>query len=64
MQAKSLVIVLGCMLLSACGIKGPLYMPPPPAEGKAARTDSRAGADDNKPFVTPDDGLPPALRPR
>lgn len=60
MQAKSLVIALGCMLLSACGIKGPLYMPAPTAEGTAAGT----GADDSKPFATPDDGLPPALKPR
>ena len=64
MQAKSLLIVLGCMLLSACGIKGPLYMPAPAAEGKAAKAGPKVGADDNKTFATPDGDLPPALKPR
>ncbi|TAH44417.1 MAG: hypothetical protein EYC67_13425 [Betaproteobacteria bacterium] len=64
MKAKSLLIVLGCTLLSACGIKGPLFMPAPTAEGRTAKAVPRAGADDNKPFVTPDDGLPPVLKPR
>lgn len=64
MQAKSFVIVLGCTLLSACGIKGPLYMPAPGAQGKPSQAGSEAGADHSKPFITPDDGLPPALKPR
>ncbi|MBS0545425.1 MAG: lipoprotein [Proteobacteria bacterium] len=64
MQAKSLVIVLGCMLLSACGIKGPLYMPAPAAKGQPEKAAPQTGADDSKRFVTPEDGLPPALRPR
>lgn len=64
MQAKFLVIMLGCMLLSACGIKGPLYMPAPASRGQADKVAPQAGADDSKRFVTPEDGLPPALRPR
>mgnify|MGYP001769817419 CR=1 FL=1 len=64
MQAKSFVILLGCALLSACGIKGPLYLPAPDAQKKAGPPQAQTGADHNKPFTTPDEGLPPALKPR
>ena len=43
-------IALCCALLSACGIKGPLYLPPPPGAPAA----SSAGADHNKPLMRPE----------
>ncbi|MFR9720355.1 LPS translocon maturation chaperone LptM [Aeromonas diversa] len=30
--AKGLVAILLCLGLTACGLKGPLYMPPPPEQ--------------------------------
>ncbi|MGD9871452.1 MAG: lipoprotein [Thauera sp.] len=50
MRTKLPLIALCCALLSACGIKGPLYLPPPPGAPAA----SSAGADHNKPIVPPD----------
>lgn len=50
MRAKLPLIALCCALLSACGIKGPLYLPPPPGTSPAAD----AGADHSKPIVPPD----------
>ena len=49
MRAKFTVIALACALLSACGIKGPLYLPAP---GSTAQP--QAGADHSKPIVPPD----------
>ena len=40
---------LACALLSACGIKGPLYLPAP---GSTAQPE--AGADHSKPIVPQD----------
>ena len=49
MRAKFTVIALACALLSACGIKGPLYLPAP---GSTAQLE--AGADHSKPIVPQD----------
>ena len=51
MRAKFTVIALACALLSACGIKGPLYLPAPQtsASGQPA-----SGADHNKPLMRPE----------
>ena len=49
MRAKFTVIALACALLSACGIKGPLYLPSP---GSTAQPE--AGADHSKPIVPQD----------
>ena len=49
MRVKSTAIVLACALLSACGIKGPLYLPAP---GSTAQPE--AGADHSKPIVPQD----------
>ncbi|MBP7442138.1 MAG: lipoprotein [Thauera sp.] len=49
MRAKFTVIALACALLSACGIKGPLYLPAP---GSTAQPE--AGADHSKPIVPQD----------
>ncbi len=49
MRAKLPLIALACALLSACGIKGPLYLPAP---GPA--TQPQAGADHSKPIVPQD----------
>lgn len=49
MRAKLPVIALACALLSACGIKGPLYLPAP---GSTAQP--QAGADHSKPIIPPD----------
>jgi predicted small lipoprotein YifL len=49
MRAKLPVIALACALLSACGIKGPLYLPTP---GSTAQPE--AGADHSKPIVPQD----------
>ncbi len=49
MRAKFTVIALACALLSACGIKGPLYLPAPGTTAPPA-----AGADHSKPVVPPD----------
>lgn len=49
MRAKLPVIALACALLSACGIKGPLYLPDPGTTAPPA-----AGADHSKPIVPPD----------
>jgi len=51
MQAKFTAIALVCALLSACGIKGPLYLPAPKtgASGQPA-----SGADHNKAIQPPD----------
>lgn len=43
------MIALACALLSACGIKGPLYLPAPGTTAPPA-----AGADHSKPVVPPD----------
>jgi len=43
------LIALVCALLSACGIKGPLYLPAPGTTAPPA-----AGADHSKPVVPPD----------
>ncbi|MBA4108152.1 MAG: hypothetical protein C0487_00950 [Leptothrix sp. (in: Bacteria)] len=34
------LVLLGTLLLSACGQKGPLYLPPPPDQGAAASAPS------------------------
>ncbi|CAM5336793.1 MULTISPECIES: lipoprotein [Thauera] len=47
MRAKLTAIALACALLSACGIKGPLYLPAPGGQAPA-------GADHNKPIVPAD----------
>ena len=44
MRAKFPAIALACALLSACGIKGALYLPAP----------GTVGADHSKPVVPPD----------
>ena len=51
MRAKITTIALACALLSACGIKGPLYLPAPKTgtPGPAA-----PGADHSKPVLHPD----------
>ncbi|MDX5410103.1 MAG: lipoprotein [Thauera sp.] len=49
MRAKLPLIALVCALLSACGIKGPLYLPAPGTTAPPA-----AGADHSKPVVPPD----------
>lgn len=49
MRAKLPSIALACALLSACGIKGPLYLPAP-----GTNTAPPAGADHSKPVVPPD----------
>ncbi len=49
MRAKFTVIALACALLSACGIKGPLYLPAPGSTSQPA-----AGADHSKPIVPQD----------
>ena len=49
MRVKTTVIALACALVSACGIKGPLYLPEP-----GTSPASSAGADHNKPLVPPD----------
>jgi len=49
MRAKFPLIALVCALLSACGIKGPLYLPAPGTTAPPA-----AGADHSKPVVPPD----------
>ena len=49
MRARIPFIALCCALLSACGIKGPLYLPEP-----GTSPASSAGADHNKPLVPPD----------
>ncbi len=51
MRVKSTAIVLACALLSACGIKGPLYLPAPQT-GTSGQPAS--GADHNKPILPPD----------
>ena len=49
MRVRLPAIALACALLSACGIKGPLYLPAP---GTAAPPP--AGADHSKPVVPKD----------
>lgn len=49
MQGKFPLIALLCALLSACGIKGPLYLPAPTTTGQPA-----PGADHNKPIIPPE----------
>jgi predicted small lipoprotein YifL len=49
MRAKFPAIALACALLSACGIKGALYLPAPGTAAAAA-----VGADHSKPVVPPD----------
>lgn len=49
MRAKLPVIALACALLSACGIKGPLYLPAP-----GTVSPPPAGADHSKPVVPSD----------
>ena len=49
MRAKLPVIALACALLSACGIKGPLYLPAP-----GSTSQPEAGADHSKPIVPQD----------
>lgn len=60
MQAKLVAIALVCALLSACGIKGPLYLPTPSAKAPAAQ--SVPGADHNK-TATDADSRSPDLPP-
>lgn len=43
------MIALACALLSACGIKGPLYLPTP-----GSTSQPEAGADHSKPIIPPD----------
>jgi predicted small lipoprotein YifL len=50
MRAKLPTIALACALLSACGIKGPLYLPAPGAGNAPAEQ----GADHSKPILPPD----------
>ena len=49
MRAKIPLIALACALLSACGIKGPLYLPAPGSTGQP-----EPGADHSKPVVPQD----------
>ncbi|MCK6408085.1 lipoprotein [Thauera sp.] len=49
MRAKLPAIALACALLSACGIKGPLYLPAP-----GTTTAPATGADHSKPVLPPD----------
>ena len=49
MRAKFPLTALVCALLSASGIKGPLYLPAPGTTAPPA-----AGADHSKPVVPPD----------
>ena len=42
-------LALACSLLSACGIKGPLYLPAP-----GTSVPPPAGADHSKPVIPPD----------
>ena len=49
MRARLPAIALASALLSACGIKGPLYLPAP-----GTTTSPPAGADHSKPIVPQD----------
>ena len=49
MRVQLPAIALACALLSACGIKGPLYLPAPGATAAPP-----AGADHSKPVLPPD----------
>ena len=49
MRVQLPAIALACALLTACGIKGPLYLPAPGTTAPPA-----AGADHSKPVVPPD----------
>ncbi len=51
MRAKLPAIALACALLSACGIKGPLYLPAP---GAKVPSQPDTGADHNKPLLPAD----------
>ncbi len=42
--ARTALVVLSCALLCACGIKGPLRMPPPPTAPPADATAAPAAA--------------------
>lgn len=53
MPVKLITLVLVPALLAACGIKGSLYLPPPPTSGPEAPE-----GDHSKPFE------PPELAPR
>ncbi len=49
MRAHLPAIALACALLTACGIKGPLYLPAPGTPGQP-----EPGADHSKPIIPPD----------
>ncbi|HQZ01375.1 MAG TPA: lipoprotein [Thauera sp.] len=51
MRVKLTAITLACTLLSACGIKGPLYLPAPQT---GASGQQPSGADHSKPVLPPD----------
>ena len=50
MRVKTTVIALACALLTACGIKGPLYLP----AQTSASSQPAPGADHNKPLMRPE----------
>ncbi|ALP43027.1 lipoprotein [Aeromonas schubertii] len=47
--AKGLVATLLCLGLTACGLKGPLYMPPPPEQPQAQAPAAQPAQSDEKP---------------
>lgn len=53
MRAKFFGVALCGTVLSACGIKGPLYLPAPDPAVTPAGTQSRPDVDHNKPFTPP-----------
>lgn len=54
MRTKLFVLALCATVLTACGIKGPLYLPAPKPVTPAEGTRSGADADHTKPFTPPD----------
>lgn len=54
MRAKLFVVALCGTVLTACGIKGPLYLPAPKPATAPAGTQPGPDVDHTKPFTPPD----------
>jgi predicted small lipoprotein YifL len=56
----AVVVAIGVAPLAACGVKGPLKLPPPPSPAAGAPSSEPPAAADAAPAATP--GPPPAER--
>jgi predicted small lipoprotein YifL len=52
--ASAAIVVCACLAMAACGVKGPLYLPPPVPSPSAAPPASSAPAADVAPDIAPD----------